>query len=229
MAAKLLSSESAGMTAQATPLQWRQNSRFAAKASQPPAQPGTGDHPPNELQRLQAQMAEINSLSEQNARKAHDAGYRAGELSARKALEGEMRACTEKLAQTIAELVTTREQIIRRAEADTVLLALEIARRVLHRELSVDSSAIEALVKAAIEKLRNQEIYRVRIHPDQEELVRRCLQQMGRGQEIEIVSDPAQSRGGAFFEIGRGALDASVDTQLREIERGLADVIEIRK
>jgi flagellar assembly protein FliH len=216
------------MADQASPLRWRQNDRSAAKPSAAQVQPAAGD-PSDELQRLRAQIAELSSSSEQNARKAHDAGYRAGELAARKAFEGEMRSCAERLAQTIGELLSTREQIIRRTESDTVLLALEIARRVLHRELSVDSSAIEALVKAALEKLRNQEIYRVRIHPDQEQLVRRCLEQMGRGQEIEIVSDPAQSRGGAFFEISRGALDASVETQLREIERGLADEMEMRK
>jgi flagellar biosynthesis/type III secretory pathway protein FliH len=52
---------------------------------------------------------------------------------------------------------------------------------------------------------------------------------MGRGQEVEIVSDAAQARGGALFEISRGALDASVETQLREIERGLVDEMEMRK
>jgi flagellar biosynthesis/type III secretory pathway protein FliH len=43
------------------------------------------------------------------------------------------------------------------------------------------------------------------------------------------VGDVAQSRGGAVFEISRGALDASVDTQLREIERGLADQLGDRR
>ena len=33
----------------------------------------------------------------------------------------------------------------------------------------------------------------------------------------------APEPGGAIFEIGRGSLDASVDTQLGEIERGLVD------
>lgn len=160
---------------------------------------------------------------------AHASGYQAGELTARQALEGEMRAGAERLSQAIADLATAREQTIRRAEEDTVRLALDIARRVLHRELSVNSSAIEALVKTALEKLRNQEIYRVRVHPDQENLVRQCLQQRGRGKEVEIVGDAAQARGGAIFEISRGALDASVETQLQEIERGLTDEMEIRK
>ena len=132
------------------------------------------------------------------------------------------------MAAAIVELAETRGDTIRRAEADTVRLSIEIARRVLHRELSVDSSALEALVKAALEKLQSQEVYRVRIHPDQEKMVRACLGQSGRGQSVTVVGDPAQPKGAAVFEISRGSLDASVDTQLAEIERGLVDQLENR-
>ena len=106
-----------------------------------------------------------------------------------------------------------------------VRLSIEIARRVLHRELAVDGSALEALIKAAIDKLQQQEVYRVPAFiPDQRrKLVRTCLEQAGRGQGIDVIGDPGQAQGGAFFEISRGALDVSVDTQLREIERGLID------
>jgi flagellar biosynthesis/type III secretory pathway protein FliH len=105
---------------------------------------------------------------------------------------------------------------------------MEIARRVLHRELSVDPNALEALTKAALQKLQSQEIRRVRVHPDQEKLVRASLQQTGRGQAIEVISDPSQPPGGILFDIGRGTLDASVGAQLDEIERGLADQLEVR-
>ena len=225
MASKLLGAGDLEMSLPISPLSWRQKNRNQAKP--PLSAQAASKVSSQELQELRAEIAELTSSSAQAERKAHDSGYRAGELAARQALENDVRGCAERLAQTIADLASTRDQTIRRAEADTVHLALEIARRVLHRELSVDPSAIEALVKAALEKLRNQEIYRVRVHPDQEPMVRRCLQQMGRGAEVEIVKDPAQAKGGAIFEISRGALDASVDTQLREIERGLVDEMEI--
>jgi flagellar assembly protein FliH len=134
----------------------------------------------------------------------------------------------ERLAATISELAATRGDAIRRAEADTVRLSIEIARRVLHRELSIDTSALESLIKAALQKLQSQEVYRVRVHPDQEKIVRNCLDQIGRSPAVEVVNDPVQPRGGAVFEIARGSLDASVETQLREIERGLIDRLDAR-
>jgi flagellar assembly protein FliH len=171
---------------------------------------------------------ELSTQQEQRIKEAWDQGYRAGEDAARKNLEGQTRAALETLAATIADVSSTRSNVIRNAEADTVRLALEIARRVLHREVSLDGSALEALMKAAIAKLQNQEIYRVRVHPDQERMMRACLTQANRGSSVEIVADPAQSRGGVSFEISRGTLDASIDTQLREIENGLVDQLRSR-
>jgi flagellar biosynthesis/type III secretory pathway protein FliH len=46
---------------------------------------------------------------------------------------------------------------------------------------------------------------------------------------LEITSDGSLTPGSAIFETTRGELDASVDTQLAEIDRGLTDVMKRRK
>jgi flagellar assembly protein FliH len=181
-----------------------------------------------EVSRLRAKLEESNSLMEGRVKEAWENGLRAGEAAARKSHNEQIRATLELLAKTVAEVSSIRAETIRRAEADTVRLAIEIARRVLHRELSVDPSALEALIKAAIGRLQTQEIYRVRVHPDLEPLMRACLEQTGRGSAVELIGDRALAKGGASFEINRGTLDASLDTQLREIEYGLADEIRRR-
>jgi len=160
---------------------------------------------------------------EQQVRQAYDNGLRAGEEIARKKLDAEVRATMDRLTAAIADVAATRADVIQRAETDTVRLAIEIARRILHRELTVDPNALMALTRAALEKLQTQEIHRVRVHPGQEQLVRASLQEHRRGQSIEVIADPSQPPGGILFDIGRGALDASVGTQLDEIVRGLTD------
>ena len=170
-----------------------------------------------------AHSEELNAAIELRVRQAYESGFLEGEAAARQSAESQVREAVEKLAATVVEVAATRSDVMRRAEADMVRLSVEIARRILHRELSLDTSAMEALIRAALEKLRSQEVYRVRVHPDQEQLVRTCLQQTGRNSDIEVVSDASQPRGGAVFEISRGSLDASVETQLLEIENGLAD------
>jgi flagellar assembly protein FliH len=204
---------------------WNRGNEVPAVASQI-HRPGAGASA--EALRLQAKLDESLLLMEARAKEAWENGLRAGEAAARKSQDEQIRETLELLAKTVAEVSSIRGETIRRAEADTVRLSIEIARRVLHRELSVDPSALEALIKAAIARLQTQEIYRVRVHPDLEPLMRACLEQAGRGSAVELVGDRALAKGGASFEINRGTLDASLDTQLREIEYGLVDEIRRR-
>jgi flagellar assembly protein FliH len=209
---------------EAAPVPWRNSPVRSTPAAAPDAALLTS----TETAQLRARIAELETALDTKSRQSYDAGLRAGEESARQSLESGVQETVQQLAAAIAGLAGTRAETIRRAEADTVRLAIEIARRVLHRELSIDGSALEALIKAALDKLQGQEVYRVRVHPDQEKLVRACLDQTGRGQAIAVVGDPVQPKGGALFEISRGSLDASVETQLAEIERGLIDQLEAR-
>jgi flagellar assembly protein FliH len=209
-----------------SPIPWRGSARGAPRiAPDEPARPESAD----EISRLRTQLAELASARELDRRQAYESGYQAAEAATSRHADETVRAVVERLAEAVAEISSLRAETIARAESDTVRLAVEIARRILHREIALDPSALHALIKAALEKLRSQEISRIRIHPDLEGVLRTALGQAGRTQSIEIVCDPAQPEGGAVFEISQGALDASVDTQLREIERGLADRLETRK
>jgi flagellar biosynthesis/type III secretory pathway protein FliH len=42
---------------------------------------------------------------------------------------------------------------------------------------------------------------------------------------VEVLADPALEPGSVRLESAAGTLDASVDTQLEEIERGFADLV----
>src|SRR5581483_5679475 len=183
---------------------------------------------PDELNALRATVREMAAAAEREAKQAYESGCRAGADAVRQSFENEVRAGFDQLAQAVGEIVETRAGALRRAEADTVRLALEIAKRILHRELSLDPSALEGLVRAAIEKLQGQEIYRVRVHPGQEAVLRSCLERIPRGNGVTVVPDPSQRPWSAVFEVSRGTLDASLDMQLREIERGLDDEWERR-
>jgi len=174
-----------------------------------------------------AATKELEAKVQQQLQIAYESGVREGEAGARQKLQAEVQHAVEQLAVAASELVASRADAIRQAEGEIVQLSIEIARRILHRELSIDPTALGALVRAALEKLASQQVCRVRVHPDQEQLVRAALAELGRSADIEVVTDVAQPRG-AIFETASGFLDASVETQLREIERGLADRLQER-
>jgi flagellar assembly protein FliH len=183
------------------------------------ARPATAETAQDEARRL----AQLEQQSEQRAREAHAAGVREGEAAARARSAAEIQQTIGRLARAIDEIAGLRPRLRAEAEADLIRLALAIARRVLRRELAIDPEALHGLVLGALEKLQGQEIARVRIHPSHASLLSACLREKRDGAAIEVVPDPTREIGDVVFETQRGNLDASVESQLQEIERGLAD------
>ena len=148
--------------------------------------------------------------------------FREGETAGRAQAQVELRPVMEQLAHAAKELAALRPQLREQAEEDLIRLAVAIARRVVRRELTVDPAAVTGLVKAALEQLAAGETARLRVHPEHEAIVREFLAKAGR-EPITVAADSALARGAALFETARGDLDASAETQLAEIERGLTD------
>ncbi len=149
-----------------------------------------------------------------------------GLATGRQQAEEQFRPAVQGLAETLESLARLRETIREEAIQDLVHLAISIAARVIHREVSIDPEALTGLVQAGFSKLQSREINRVRMHPALEGLVRKALEQAGSPKNLVLAPDASLKPAEIFFETSQGTLDASVETQLREIERGLIDRLE---
>ena len=194
------------------PLVWRQ-----MFATGPTRSGADTEEPPDCRQRL----AQLQQQYEQKAREAHAAGLREGEAAGRQRAGADIQPVIDRLARAIEEIGGLRARLRAEAEADLVQLALAIARRVIRRELAIDPDALHGLILGALDKLAGQEISRVRVHPAHAALVTASLRQ--NSASAKVIADPSRPLGTVIFETQRGNLDASVDSQLQEIERGLAD------
>jgi flagellar assembly protein FliH len=237
----------AGEITEAQPILWRQTGTPVAGAGSalpPPATPSIapGRDTPKELSRevsredpaqaerlaLQKRIAELEASLEQRCREARDTGYREGETAGRNQANTQVGAMMEKLARSIQEIAEARPKLRAEAERDLLKLSLAIARKILHRELSADPDSIAGLIKVCLDKIRLQEIVRVRIHPQHHPPIQQMLARLSTGVPIELLPDPKLQLGGVVIETTRGEFDASVDVQLKEIERGLTDLLRSR-
>ena len=198
--------------AAAGPVPWRVISGVA-----PPG--AAHGHPPGQGTPRAGKLPAGATHGEALAQEAYQRGLVEGEAAARAALQ----PILDRLAHSVDALAGLRGRARREAEGDLLRLAIAIARRILHRELSVDPEAVSGLIKVAIEKLQAQEIHRVRVHPDLDAAVRRAIENLAAGRSVHVVADRGRLPGDVVFETERGKLDASVETQLQEIGRGLAD------
>lgn len=150
-------------------------------------------------------------------------GFTEGKTVGREQASAEVQSVLDQLGRSLAALSSLRSRIREEAEGDLLKLAISIARRVLHRELTLDPESIEGLIRVALDKLQTRELCRVRVHPDQEQAIRNSLERFSNSQKVELITDPSLQCGDVLFETAHGNLDASIESQLREIDRGLAD------
>jgi flagellar assembly protein FliH len=160
---------------------------------------------------------------ERTEREAYQRGFNEGKGVGREQAAADVQPVLDRLARTLAELSSLRSRIRKDAEGDLLKLSISVARRVLHRELTLDPESIEGLIRIALEKLGARDLCRVRVHPDQEPAIRASMERFSNSHKVELIPDPSMQCGDVLFETAHGTIDASIEAQLREIERGFAD------
>jgi flagellar assembly protein FliH len=227
------SSPAAGPTAEpnrpkkreaATPHTGSQSASLPAAAPPASGNPAGTDAEPALLKR---RISELEALRKSELERAHQAGLDQGLKQGRQEAASEMQSALDRLARTIQEVSQVKIRVRKEAENELVKLSLAIARRILHRELTIDPQTLRGVVYAALQRLQNREITRIRVFPAAVPAVRAALERNGGMEKIEISGDALLPPGGLLFETALGDLDASVETQLGEIERGFTDRLQL--
>ena len=196
----------------------RENSHPEQRAEAPPTE--NEDPLLAKVQLLEIRIAEMDLEMIRRAETARASGFMEGEARANVSVE----PVIQQLTRSIQDLAGYRARFRKEAEQDLVKLSIAIARKILHRELAIDENAILALVRVVLESIDAREVHRVRLHPADAAVVEKFLSAIGAPQQLAVTADTALERGAVIFETTRGNLDASIQTQLAEIERGFADL-----
>jgi len=123
--------------------------------------------------------------------------------------------------ETLEELTTLRQQMIHETERQMVQLALAIARRVVHREVSIDQDLLIAMARVALDRLGESAQVTVRLSPEDFEATAAVRSAQWTGTQVTVVADARVGRGGCRVESEFGTMDAGVDGQIHEIARAL--------
>lgn len=169
-------------------------------------------------QRVDPQSGDLQSLRQA----AKDEGFRAGRDAGVTAGRAEGRAefdeYNKRLAALIAALAEPLQQIdetIVRTMGDLVIL---VAKQLVRRELKTAPGEIVAVVRQALAALPGGgQQPRIRLHPDDLELVRHALGLPNDDRGWRLQPDPVLSRGGCIVETDISLVDAAVESRLSAI------------
>lgn len=216
-----------------TPIEWPSvNAETGAYSSNAPLltsnEQSGADMPSDihtELLSLRSENIRLKALLQDAEQNAFQKGRQAGEDSVRNVLESKIEADVVKLRILMKEVKAAVPKLRRQTEEDLIRLAIAVARRVLHRELTIDSTALSGLIRAAFDKVDSRQILHIRTDPASLKVVEQVVSAMDTASGMRVVPDPALRSGSLILEFPKGELDASVETQLNEIERGFIDVV----
>lgn len=178
----------------------------------------------------QAQQRAIELISDAaaNAQEIEDAaratGFESGQADGQAAAGAEV----EEMLATMRGLVDVaraeRHKIIAGAEPEILRLAMLLAEKIVHQQISLDPGVVVSMARAAIARLVNRETVTVRVNPADIETVRDHKDRMMANTDVEhlrVVEDQRVDRGGVVMETESGTIDAKIATQIREARRVL--------
>jgi flagellar assembly protein FliH len=148
-------------------------------------------------------------------------GYAAGMAAAEQAVGNTL----QRLSALVNGAQESHTAFFRSAERQVVDLALQIAQKVVEREVENMPDLAVNVIRAALEEMDARTAVRIRVSPDDEELLRRRWVQVvppGVGADrIELQADERVQSGGAVIETTHGQVDAQLETKLAQLGNAL--------
>jgi flagellar assembly protein FliH len=155
----------------------------------------------------------------------YNVGYEEGYAAGMAAVEQAMAEQVRRLTAIVSGVHESHAAFFRAAERQVVDLSLQIAEKVVEREVENMPDLAVNVIRSALEEMDARTAVRVRANPDDVELLRRRWTQVvppGVGPDrIELQADERVQAGGAIIETTHGQVDAQLDSKLAQLGNAL--------
>lgn len=171
-----------------------------------------------EAARIIEQAEKDKEMIEQAAR---EKGMQFVQTSVQTEVESQVREMRANLTETIEKISSMAEELSAGAEVQLVELAIEIAKKIVMREVTIDREIALALAKVSLRRLNSRTAAQVRLSPDDFAFVQTNREKLEFHGSLEIVEDRSITPGGCLIHTDTGDIDARVESQFDEIAHGL--------
>lgn len=161
---------------------------------------------------------------------AYEKGFAQGEKDGLDLGEKKGIKVIENIESILKELSRLKKEIPKQYEKEILDLAFAISKKIIHREIATDESAIKDTILNALSFAVEKSKVILRVNPEDFDYVEKLRTQFFAEvkdlKSISITSDPSITRGGCFLETPYGDIDASVETQLEEIHQSMEEAFD---
>ncbi|WP_025270274.1 FliH/SctL family protein [Hippea sp. KM1] len=151
-------------------------------------------------------------------------GYQKGLEDAKGVFDKTIADYTSKMQQAIEKLIKTAEEISKKyEELENVAtdMVLNIAKKVIAKELDSDRDVIKNMVREALGLAETKKL-KVKLNPEDAQFVKGV--NLDESKTVEVVEDDSLPKGSLIIEEENGnVIDASVDTKLKQIKNSMVN------
>jgi flagellar assembly protein FliH len=156
-------------------------------------------------------------------------GRQSGQQELRSELDTALAKNRGQIGQALHEFALERQDYYRRIEGEVVELALAIARKILHREAQIDSNTLAGIVRVTLEKLDMGTKVNLHVNPKEAPDWRHYFACQNEDVPApEVHEDATIAPGECRIETSLGSTEVGLESQLKEIETGLLDLLAER-
>jgi flagellar assembly protein FliH len=160
-------------------------------------------------------------------RQARERGRTDGADEIREQAERRYQASAQMLASFIEQMKKRETELVQSLSSRLADFAIELAGKIIHKELDKDSKLTIRQAEHAIAKMLERDKLLIRVNPSDEETMKDhkpSLIEMFDGiDKIEVIADPEVERGGCIVETDLIKVDAQPRAQLKTARSLLAD------
>ncbi|MBC7105639.1 MAG: hypothetical protein H5T97_06855 [Firmicutes bacterium] len=170
---------------------------------------------------LAAARAEAEALKERARQEGFAQGHREGLVAARRETE-ELRLQARRM---LAEAEAVRRENLERLTDEVIDLALDIAARVVARQIAVDRETVVSLAQEVLRLVRDRERIHLFAHPSEVPVLREhrraLLALLPERAVVSVIPDPELGPGECRVETERGVVDAGLAARFEAVARAL--------
>lgn len=194
--------------------------RFASLDEPEVADENAEERPRQEDERADAMVDEMRLRLQEARADALSEASRRFEME----LETKLVEERKRLDKMRLEFARDRQRFFAAAESQVVKLALDVARKILHRDAVAEGLPLRATVKAALARVQDGSSTILRVPECEVEAWKEMF--CGSAGKVQVLGDERMLEGECVLETSLGRVELGVDAQMDEVERGFGELMQ---
>jgi len=163
----------------------------------------------------------VSEEKERAEKLAFEKGYLEGERVGKQMGERMMESTLKRYERSLQQLAETERRLSEAMEGETVRLALQVTRKIIQRETTIDPELVSILVSVALKRMQGH--HRIEVRVSKHDFARVTEVIRSGKSSISVKEDQSLERGDFILDSIETHIDGRLSSQVDAVSRALFD------